>query len=247
MARSAMSVSGYPDRPQSGGDRLGGDRLAWTGLVFVVLFVSSLILGAVLTTSSLFLPGATAEQLRSYYLHNGDAIVVQGALQLAASAALAVFLFRAAVGVTRKFQEDPVLRRATRVALAAGWLAAAALAVSVVLSFALFGQAAHLSTGGLNTLGKLILFFGGPAHLLALAVAIAAVSLAGRRAKTMRRWTGVYGLIIAPLMLISLISIAAPPVVRLEPLWRLLSFIWCIAISLRLSRRQRSASRPQHG
>lgn len=69
---------------------------AWVGILFVVLFVASLIAGNVLTTVRLFLPDATAEQLRSYYTGNSTAIVVQGLLQPAASGSLALFVVDAA-------------------------------------------------------------------------------------------------------------------------------------------------------
>lgn len=199
--------------PPRRGWRLGGP-------VFVIGFVASLIAGAVLARSSLFLPGATAAQLRDYYSHSGIAVGVSALLQLVAAVGLVWF----GVGVSTAVGAGRRARVAT-------WVAAAAFVVSCVVSLTLVAVASGVGDGTLLVVARLTLAFGGPVHLAGLAGLLwfgsRAALAAGRGSRLVMR----FGVVVSPLLLASLASLAVPAVTRVEPLWRLLAAVWLIAVS----------------
>ncbi|MFI8459506.1 hypothetical protein [Kitasatospora sp. NPDC085464] len=194
------------------GWRLGGP-------VFVIGFIASLVLGAVLARGSVFLPTATAGQLRGYYEHSGTAVAVSSLLQLVAAAGLLRFGFGASTAVG-----------ADRRARYAVWLAAGAFAVSSALALALAAVATRAGDATLVVLARLTLAVGGPIHLAGLAGLLWYVS---RRALAQERGPRrllLFGAAAGPLLLLSLISIPVPAATRVEPLWRLLAAVWITGV-----------------
>ncbi|MFJ3339440.1 hypothetical protein [Streptomyces sp. NPDC086766] len=188
--------------------------------MFVIGFVASLVAGALLARSSLFLPGATAGQLRDYYTGSQLAVGVSSLLQLLAAAGLAWFGhgLSAAVG-------------AGRWATSATWLAASAFVLSCALSLSLVAVAGSVGDGTLLVLARLTLAFGGPVHLTGLAGLLWFSSRAALAHGQGPRWVMRFGILISPLLLVSLVSLILPAVTRGEPLWRLLAAVWLIAVS----------------
>lgn len=189
--------------------------------MFVIGFVASLVAGALLARNSLFLPGATPDQLRDYYTHSQLAVAVTTVLQIVAAAGLlwfgATFSSLVAAG--------PRARAGT-------WLAAGAFVVSSLLGLVLTAVATVIDDSTLVVLARLTLAFGGPVHLAGLAGLLwfgSAAALAGNNGP---RWLLRLGLILSPLLLVSLISLALPVVTRVEPLWRLLAAGWLVAVSI---------------
>jgi hypothetical protein len=85
-----------PGRPAAsnidGVNDLDNRRWGWWGFVFTAAFVASLVAGGALAVGkTLYLPGASAAQLRDFYSTNELAVSVQSGLQ--ALAALALLLF----------------------------------------------------------------------------------------------------------------------------------------------------------
>jgi hypothetical protein len=80
--RSAVStISGVTD--------LDSRRWGWWGFVFTAAFVASLVAGGALAVGkTLYLPGASAAQLRDFYSANGLAVGVQSGLQAVAAVLL---------------------------------------------------------------------------------------------------------------------------------------------------------------
>jgi hypothetical protein len=188
--------------------------------VFVTGFTASLVAGAALARTSLFLPGAGAAELRAYYSGNGLAVWVAALLQLVAAAGLLRFGTGLAVTVG-----------AGRRARYATWLAAAAFAASAALSVTLAGIAHGAGDGTLVLLARLTLALGGPVHLLGLAGLLRYGSRAaladGRAPRRVLR----FGTRVAPFLLLSLVSLAVPELARVEPLWRLLAAVWLIVVA----------------
>src|SRR5689334_25440996 len=104
--------------------------------VFVIGFVASLIAGASLAQTSLFLPGATATQLRDYYTHSQLAVMASTALQLVAALGLLWFgaAFSSVVGA------GPRARVTT-------WIGASAFMVSSLLGLFLRALSNTLGDG----------------------------------------------------------------------------------------------------
>ncbi|PYC69149.1 hypothetical protein C7C46_28275 [Streptomyces tateyamensis] len=196
-----------------------GWRLGGPG--FVVGFVASLVAGAVLARSSLYLPGAGAAELRVYYGASGLAVVVAALLQLLAAAGLLWF----GLGLSSAVGAD---RRARY----ASWLAAAAFAGSAVLSLALAGLAHGAGEGTLVASARLALALGGPLHLAGLAGLLRYGSRTAQDAGRGPRWVLRFGTLVAPLLLLSLVSLALPAATRVEPLWRLLAAVWLVTVGV---------------
>lgn len=188
--------------------------------MFVIGFVASLITGALLARTSLFLPGATAGQLRDYYTGSQLAVGVSSLLQLLAAAGLA-WLGRGVSAATG----------AGRRARYATWIAASAFVLSCALSLSLVAVAGSVGEGTLLVLARLTLAFGGPVHLAGLAGLLWFSSRAALADGQGPRWVMRFGVMIAPLLLVSLVSLLLPAVTRVEPLWRLLVAVWLIAVS----------------
>ncbi|MDH6710101.1 hypothetical protein P3T27_006850 [Kitasatospora sp. MAA19] len=197
-------------------------RRGWRlgGPIFVVGFIASLVFGAVLARGSVFLPTATAGQLRGYYDHSGTAVAVSSLLQLVAAAGL----LRFGLGVSAAVGAD----RRARFAM---WLAAGAFAVSSVLALALAAVAARAGDGTLLVLARLTLAVGGPIHLTGLAGLLWYVSRRALAQGRGPRWLVLFGVAVGPLLLLSLVSIPVPAVTRAEPLWRLLAAVWITGVS----------------
>lgn len=207
----------------------GHRRWAWWGILFAPLFIASIVAGnALLATKSLYLPQASAAELRAFYTGNRTAILVQSALQ--ALAALALYRFGRGVTTTLR----PVARRAaTTRTMAAGTAAASGfLVLAIGCSLLLTASAASLGDAAITVLGKATLMFGGALHLIGLATLITAASITTLRSGTRGRWVGYYGQVIGPLMLLSVLSIVWAPLVKAEVPWRLLASVWIIGVAI---------------
>ncbi|NJC73839.1 hypothetical protein HC031_29605 [Planosporangium thailandense] len=202
-----------------------GRRWGWWGVLFVVAFVASIPVGSALVAgNTLYLPGASAAELRDFYTVSGTAVFVQSALQ--ALAAFALYEFgcgaRATVGRGRSV---PVMT--------AGMVAAAGfLLVSDICSILLAVTAQTTSDGLVSGLGKATLLSGGTLHLLGLAVLVTAASGVALRSDTRTRWVFHYGRVVGPLLALSVVSTVWPPFVKAEVLWRLLAIVWIVGVAV---------------
>lgn len=207
----------------------GNRRWAWWGILFVPAFIGSIVAGnALLATKSLYLPEASAAELRAFYTANRSAVLVQSALQ-----ALAAFaLYRFGRGVTAALR--PFARRDTSArTMVAGTAAAAGfLFLAIGCSLLLAAGAGSFSDAAITLLGRATLTFGGALHLLGLAALITSASVTALRSGTSARWVSHFGRVVGPLMLLSALSIIWTPLVKAEVPWRLLASVWIIGITI---------------
>jgi hypothetical protein len=200
-------------------------RWGWWGILFVVAFVASIPAGnALVAGKTLYLPGASAAELRDFYTGSGTAVFVQSALQ--ALAAFALYEFgrgiRATVGRGRSV---PVMTVGT--VAAAGFLF-----VSDICSIVLAVSAKATGDGLVSGLGKATLLSGGTLHLLGLAALVTAASGVALRSGTRTRWVFHYGRVVGPLLALSAVSIVWPQFVKAEVLWRLLAIVWIVGVAV---------------
>ncbi|MEV4199669.1 hypothetical protein [Micromonospora globbae] len=206
-------------------------RWAWFGPAFVVAFVASIVVGGALATGdTLYLPDASVADLRAFYGHNLPAVVAQSALQV--FAAVALYLFGR--GLHRGLWPDRLdgLDRLGRVAAWGNAAAAGFLLLSVLTSVTLAAVAERAGAGVVSALGTATLLCGGALHLAGLAVFVTASSVAGLRRRTRGRWVFRYGRWAGPLVAVSVVSIVWPPLLRLEPLWRLVAIVWIVGVTV---------------
>ena len=206
---------------------------ALSGVLFAVFFIASLVLGWVLASTSLPMPGAPAAEVARYYNDSQTAVLVVSTLQTLSAVSLIVFAGCVAAFVQRPAGETGVL---PHMALSGGILAAAFLLLSVCLSVALVQVAAGGNLGHIDTLRELNFLAGGPVHIPLLGLFVGAASITALRAKALPRWIYWIGISAATLSLLSLTSLLWFPATLLLPLGRLLSFVWSVAVSLVLVR-----------
>jgi hypothetical protein len=219
---AASSIGGVND--------LDSRRWGWWGFVFTAAFVVSLVAGGVLAVGkTLYLPDASAAQLRDFYAANGLAVAVQSGLQ--ALAALALWLFGRG------------LRCFGRAAYGGAVAAAAFLALSVLLSVLLTVLAGSASDSVLSVLGRAALICGGALHLLGASVLMRSTSTGAIRSDTPTRSVFRYGLIAGPLVGLACASIFWSPLIKLEPLFRLLAIVWIIGVAVAALRGQVTRTR----
>jgi hypothetical protein len=182
---------------------LDNRRWGWWGLVFTAAFVASLVAGGALAVGkTLYLPGASAAQLRDFYSTNALAVSVQSGLQAVAALALLLFGHR--------------LRTYGRAAYGGAIVATGFLALSV--------------------LGRAALICGGALHLLGTAVLMRSASTGALRTGARTRWVFRYGLVAGVLIALACASIVWSPLIRLEPVFRLLAMVWIIGVSVAVLR-----------
>ena len=206
---------------------------ALSGVLFAAFFIASLVLGGVLASTSLPMPGAPAAEVARYYNDSRIAVLIASSLQAVSSVSLIVFVALVAAFVRRPTGERGVL---PQMVLGGGLLAAAFLLLSVCLSVALVPVAAGGNLGLIDTLRELNFLAGGPVHIPLLGLFVGAASIAVLRAKALPRWISWIGISAATLSLLSLTSLLWFPATLLLPLGRLLAFVWSVAVSLVLVR-----------
>ena len=206
---------------------------ALSGILFAAFFIASLVLGGMLASTSLPMPGAPAAEVARYYNDSRMAVLIASSLQALSAVSLIIFAVCAAAFVRRPTGESGVL---PHIALGGGVSAAAFLLLSAGLSVALVPVAAGGNLGFIDTLRELNFLAGGPVHIPLLGLFVGAASIAALRAKALPRWISWIGISAATLSLLSLTSLLWFPATVLLPLGRLLAFVWSVAVSLVLVR-----------
>jgi hypothetical protein len=86
-----------------------------------------------------------------------------------------------------------------------------------------------------GTLRQMNFLSGGTLHVASLGLFVGATSIAASRAKALLRWIAKFGIVAAALAILSLASLVLYPVSVFIPLGRLLSFVWSIAVGIKLA------------
>ena len=206
---------------------------ALSGVLFAAFFIASLVLGGILASTSLPMPGAPAAEVARYYNDSRTAVLIASSLQALSGISLIAFATYVADFVRRPTGESGVL---SHVALGGGISAAPFLLMSAGLSAALVPVAAGANLGLVDTLRELSFFAGGPVHIPLLGLFVGAASIAALRANAIPRWIPWIGISAATLSLLSLSSLLWFPATLLLPLGRLLAFVWSVGVSLVLVR-----------
>jgi hypothetical protein len=212
--------------------RTQNDLRALGGVLFAAFFIASLVLAGVLSSGSLPLPGAPASEVARYYEENRSAVLVSGSLQGLSAASLLVFAPSVAAFTRRA---APGGRTLSRIVLGGGALAGVLLLLSVAFGFVVGFAASDGNLALVGTFRDLNFLFGGALHIASLAPFLGGASLVGQREKALPRWIPPFGLFAATVALLCLISVFWYPASILDPIGRLLSFVWCVAVGLVLS------------
>ncbi len=219
---------------------------ALSGVFFAAFFIVSLVLGGVLASVPLPLPGASAADVARYFTESRTAVLVSGLLQVLSAISLSVFVAPVAAFVRRIAGERRALPWLTS---GGGALAAVFLLVSALLGWVLALTAAGLGLDLVGTLRSLNFLSRGAAHVASLGLFVGGVSLAASRQSTgtLPRWIAWEGIVAATLSLACLFSFLWFPASVLIPIGRLLCFVWIVNTSLALARGGRRAEAARVG
>ena len=166
--------------------------LAASGLLFLGLFGSGLVLADLLADRAFPPPSAPLEDIARYFSHNGGA--VRGLSVCHAFAALALMIFGAYLAQRVQRQQASALGT---IALAGGGVAAAFLLLDAAIFWVLALPDVSRDPAVLRALHGLSYLCGGVALALPLAALIGAVSLDALHSRMLPRWLAWTGIVTA--------------------------------------------------
>src|SRR5262245_2634786 len=205
--------------------------LAIPGVVFLALFVGSLVLGAMLTggTPPPIPFGATDASLR-FFVDHATAVRVAAFLQFGAAVPLAIFT----ATVVSRLHFLRVHAAGVTIALAGGLAASTFLALSGLIEWVLSSPGVAEITANARVLQLLVFATGGPGHVVSLGLLMAGVSLAGGLTRRLPRWVMWFGIVLAMFAELSSLTLLTEYASLFIPLARFPAFIWilCVAFTL---------------
>ena len=179
-------------------------------------------------------PGSTPEEIREYFTGSSTAARLSAAGQLLSTAALIPFTASVASLAGRAGRGSRALRAA---APAGGAVAAATQAVSAGAIAALTRE--QRDPTRIHRLSRLAFLLGGPIHAAGLGVLVGSLGLAGLRTRELPRPLSVAGLAVAPLGVLSPLSLAAERAMPVIPIGRFSALLVSGIAGVGLSRRSR--------
>lgn len=216
----------------SKGDSHYGPHLGIVAIVFVTLFVSSLIISGVGTNgASLPRPDWSEDFVRNYFNQFGSVVRIISFLQFSSAIPLGIFT----ATVTSRLKFLGIKAAGVNIALFGGFTASIFLAVSGLISWVM-SQPAMATTGSPIRAFQLFGFAtGGVGHDVAFGLLLAGVSVTSGFARLIPRWLVWLGIITAAFAELSSLSLVFPGLSFFIPLGRFPGFIWMIGVGFTLS------------
>lgn len=215
-----------------------GPSLAGPAIVSAGLFAVSLVIGAIFggaVYSSPFIDDATIQQ---YYTDHGTLVRYVAFFQFAAAISLGVFV----AGLWARLRRlAPAQSSLTYTAVVGGVTAAALLALNAVVQWSVSHPGVMESAPVRRGLHYLYFGLGGFAHVAAIGLFVAAVSIVAMRARLLPAWFNVASLLVAGLGLASTLTFVTESTTLLIPLGRFPALIWQVAIAYLLPKVLRPA------
>jgi hypothetical protein len=212
-------------------DRYRGPNPGIIAIIYVILFIASLVSFAILSHGSGFpMPFGSLEKSQHIYQQFPDAIRLNALLQF--GAAIPLGLFTAAVTSRLNFIGVPVT--GASIALFGGIAASLLITISSLCSWVL-SQPGIVNDLGLMHAVQLFGFAsGGVAHVAALGLLMAGISVPCLYGKYTPKWVAWLGLILAGMAELSTLSLIVGQLTYLLPVVRFGSYIWLIGTGFTL-------------
>ena len=231
----SSSISNTPRFPF---DRHRGPHPGILAIIYALLFVASLALFGILSHGAQFpRPFEPLQTAQQTYLQFPDAIRINALFEF--GAAIPLGLFTAAVTSRLSFLGVNV----TGVSIALfGGIAASVLFMLSGLSGWILSQPGVAND--VNVMHAMQLFgfgCGGTAFTVALGLLMAGISVPCLFGRYTPKWVAWFGLILAGLAELSVLSLVAPQAIYLFPLVRFPSFIWMITAGFTLIKKRPEA------
>jgi hypothetical protein len=223
------------------GARHPSPPLAVLAVVYAAVFMASLAVTALLTGGDHYPSpfSATAASLDFFSRHS---VAVRWGAFLQLGAAVPLGLFTATVASRLQFLG--VRAAGVHIAFYGGIAASVFLALSAAVQWALSWPDVIESQATAHALQLTAFAAGGPAHVLALGLLLAGVSVTGGIHRLLPRWLMASGLVLAAIAELSWFCLVLPPARYLLPLARFPAFAWLIAAGALIPRSRRQAREP---
>jgi hypothetical protein len=199
--------------------------------IYVSLFIASLVAFGVLSHGAVFpRPLGSLEKAQEVYLQFPDAIRLNALLQF--GSAIPLGLFTAAVTSRLKFLGVNVT--GVSIALFGGITASLFVSISSICGWILSQPGIADKLNLMHALQLLGFATGGVAHIVALGLLMAGISVPCLFGKYTPKWIAWMGLILAGIAELSTLSLVIPALGYLLPVARFGSYIWMIGTGLTL-------------
>src|SRR6266404_2472221 len=192
-----------------------GPSLLAVGIVFVLLFLASLVVVTVLAGGGHF-PSPFAPGAAQWFARNRTAVLAGAFLQFGASVPLGIYT----ATIVSRMQFFGVRVAGVHIALFGGLSASFFLALSALIQWVLAQEDVATSAVAARTLHHLALATGGFGHVVALGLLLAGISVTAGLTRRLPRWTMIFGLVVAAIAELSSLGLVFPAAMVLLPLAR---------------------------
>jgi hypothetical protein len=203
--------------------------------VFVVLFIASVGVNFLMTDFAPYpVPYNPIEQLQDYYTRFPNAVRVVSFLQMSASIPLGLF----SVVIVSRLLFLRINVAGVHIALFGGVAAAVFMGLSALGAWIVSQPGVATDTGAMRVASLLAFASGGFAHTATLGLLLAGVSVPSLAFGLMARWIAWFGLGVAAICELALISMVFPSASPLLPLGRFPALVWLIAAGFAMPNRR---------
>jgi hypothetical protein len=200
-----------------------GPSLFALAIVFVVLFLASLVLSTWLAGGEHF-PSPFAPGAPEWFARHPAAVLAGAFLQFGASVPLGIYT----ATIVSRMQFFGLRVAGVHIALYGGLSASVFLALSALIQWVLGQPDVASSAAAARALHQLALATGGFGHVVMLGLLLAGISVTAGLTRRLPRWMMVFGLIVAAIGELSSIGLIFRPAMVLLPLARFPALVWII-------------------
>lgn len=211
-----------------------GRALILAGIPVVMAFLAGMAASLAIGDGAYPSPFTEQDTILDWLANNADAARIMSLTQLISALALLVFGSRLAESLRRRGTDTHAA-----IVQSAGVLSAAMLAVSALLEWVAVRPDVLASGSAARLVHDLSFLTGGPAHVAALGLMIGAASIGLSGA--IPRWLTVFGAILGAIGILSVASLMSESAAYLLPIARFGGFVWIVASTLVLLKRDRPA------
>ena len=210
-------------------DRHFGPPLLIPALLYLALFVGSLVCAMGLAQGFFPTPWNTLQEKVAYFAANATTTRVMAFLQFGAAIPLAVFT----ATVTSRIRFFGSRAAGPSIALAGGLLASFSLAASAAMEWMLARPGTLESPQLVSAFYDLAFLLGGPIHMAGLGLLLLGVSVSAFFMRLIPRWICILGIVVAVVAEISTVTLLTFNASFLLPA-RFPAFVWMIAVAVTL-------------
>jgi hypothetical protein len=227
-----MTTSRTADKPAI--QRFAGPPLALLAIVYVVLFCAGLYPVTALSAMP-YWPGPweSPDVIVNYFQNHADRVLKCIFLQSGANISLGLF----AAVVVAQLRFLGVRSAGPFIALFGGFMTAVDSIGAALTTWTMIHPAVVQNPPVVLALYYLSYALGGPGFSIPMGLLIAGVSVSGGLARLLPKWIVVLGLVLALAGELSWFHLISPQMLFLIPLTRFPGFIWMIAVSFALPRK----------